>query len=400
MFVLGGRIWRSLWRTHVIVRLLRLDWGCLICGSWHRFRSIRGIRGWFPKTPKVMEGCNFPTFQASNMMSKSAKSVWGLHFFNIPSLHPKWCHKVPKVCEGCTFPAFQASNMGAEISSFYGKLEFAVWGPKTVFLKFLVNPNWCSGYEDSYSRLNNEEKYTINSDQTYFQNSSNQTHTSIYIYIYTYNQVPGTGAFVRPVGPGVWTMGGRMLCFGFWPNVRDSGRTWKFMAGRLEKRKSKGRGKVGKRASRISRWSKIDLWNMNIGIPGSKTSNIIVKQPKIANNILKYVPKKMQKKNCKKCRKCKKCPKKYQRKMYKNIRKSESKWSKWLIYVSGVQGNRFRTCLGNMFFLHVYVFRKDIVLQICRRSVAGRRWSVASTEFLVELSIFFFQKFSFEFFTP
>ena len=41
-----------------------------------------------------------------------------------------------------------------------------------------------------------------------------------------------------------------------------------------------------KRASRISRWSKINDLNMNINIPGSKISNIIQKRPKISKNIL------------------------------------------------------------------------------------------------------------------
>ena len=35
-----------------------------------------------------------------------------------------------------------------------------------------------------------------------------------------------------------------------------------------------------KRASRISRWSKSDVLNMNINIPGSKVSNIIQEGPK------------------------------------------------------------------------------------------------------------------------
>ena len=38
-------VWGSLLRTHVILRLLRVVWGGLNCGSWHRFR---GIRGWVP----------------------------------------------------------------------------------------------------------------------------------------------------------------------------------------------------------------------------------------------------------------------------------------------------------------------------------------------------------------
>ena len=66
----------------------------------------------------------------------------------------------------------------------------------------------------------------------------------------------------------------------FRPDVRNSGWTFEIPAGRSEKWKWKERWKVGKRASRISRWSKVDLRDMNIHIPGSKISKNIQKRYK------------------------------------------------------------------------------------------------------------------------
>ena len=61
---------------------------------------------WCQKMLKMCEGCTFPTFQASNMMSISIKTDGELHFSNIPSIQ----HDVKK-CSKCVRVAlFQHSK--------------------------------------------------------------------------------------------------------------------------------------------------------------------------------------------------------------------------------------------------------------------------------------------------
>ena len=76
----------------------------------------------------------------------------------------------------------------------------------------------------------------------------------------------------------------------FRPNVRISDPTFEFLVKRSEKWKLKKKFEAQKRASRILRWSKMDLLNTNFNTQRSKKVSIVEKRPKMTKNIFHVFP--------------------------------------------------------------------------------------------------------------